>query len=317
MVARASLILGLGAALSLAGACDPPQGDDDTAVPDDDDTGIPADDDTTGQQDDDDTTTPPAPCFPEPPVTPSCPPPVDRPEDDYYDDIDSGSATLKSDLHPLISAFDSVGFDGLWDAFADTDRDASGHVWDIYSDVPGGTDPYSYSFDDQCGQYDGEGDCYNREHSWPSSWSNEDSQLRSDLFHVYPTDGYVNCRRDNLPYGVVDDVDWESLNGSRKGRCEHEGHQIDVFEPIDAYKGDLARTYFYVSVAYTGSGWSSNEMVQGSRIGAEAEAMLRQWHADDPVSDKEIERNDAVFDLQGNRSPFVDHPEWVCEIDDF
>ena len=325
MLSRAYLVIGVGAALSLAPACDPPQGDDDTLPSDDDDsTGQPdddddtgADDDTTGQPDDDDTEAPPAPCFPEPPTEPDCPSPVERPEDEYYDDIDPGSATLKSDLHSLISDLDSVGYEGLWDAFSYTDRDASGHVWDIYSDIPEGTAPYSYSFDDQCGQYDGEGDCFNREHSWPSSWANEDSKLRSDLFHVYPTDGYVNCLRDNLPYGVVDEIDWQSLNGSRKGTCEHDGQPTTAFEPIDAYKGDLARTYFYVAVAYAGSGWSSNEMVDGARIGAEAEAMLRQWHADDPVSDKEIERNDAIFDLQDNRNPFIDHPDWVCEIDDF
>ena len=121
MLSRAYLVIGVGAALSLAPACDPPQGDDDTLPSDDDDsTGQPdddddtgADDDTTGQPDDDDTEAPPAPCFPEPPTEPDCPSPVERPEDEYYDDIDPGSATLKSDLHSLISDLDSVGYEGL------------------------------------------------------------------------------------------------------------------------------------------------------------------------------------------------------------
>jgi len=256
-------------------------------------------------------------CFPS--GQPKCPPTPagGRPEDDYYDDIDPQSAYFKNDLRQLIRDPDTIGYDSLFHAFEDTDRDASGRVWDIYSDVPGGSDPYTYDFDDNCGQYDGEGDCYNREHSWPQSWSNEDSTMKADLFHVYPTDGYVNNRRGNYPFGVVGEVDWESDNGSLLGDCEHEGQTLRVFEPIDEYKGDLARTYFYVSVAYSGGGWSGNEMVQGSSINSEAEAMLRQWHEDDPVSAKELDRNDAVQDQQDNRNPFIDHPEWVCLIDDF
>jgi endonuclease I len=90
-----------------------------------------------------------------------------------------------------------------------------------------------------------------------------------------------------------------------------------VFEPIDEYKGDLARTYFYVSVAYMGASWSSNQMVSGAKLNADAEAMLRAWHAADPVSSKETARNAAVEDVQGNRNPFIDHPEWVELITDF
>jgi endonuclease I len=293
---------------------DDDMGDDDTVAPDDDDTGG-LDDDDTGPGDDD-TTPPPQQCFPA--GQPVCPPASDtRPEDDYYDDIDSQSPYLANDLYQLIRDPNTIGYDSLWHAFEDTDADAAGNVWDIYSDVPGGNDPYTYDFNDQCGQYGGEGDCYNREHSWPSSWSNEDSTMKSDLFHVYPTDGYVNNRRSNWPLGVVGDVDWAAANGSLLGECEHQGQTQTVFEPIDEYKGDLARTYFYVSVAYTGNGWSSNIMVQGASLTDAAEAMLRQWHEDDPVSAKEIDRNDEVQDRQGNRNPFIDHPEWVCLIDDF
>jgi len=296
--------------------------DDDTADDDaaDDDT---AGDDDTGDDDtgDDDTEDPLAECFPaswpSPPPAPAPLPALSAAARGYYDDIDPDSPSLKSDLHALIDDPDTLGYDSLWDAFRDTDDDGSGRVWDIYSDNPGGSDPYSYSFNDECGQYDGEGDCYNREHSWPSSWSHEDSRMKADLFHVYPTDGYVNNRRDNDPYGVVGDVDWESQNGSLLGDCQYGSQTIRVFEPIDEYKGDLARTYFYVAVAYMGSSWDSNEMVDGPRIRPEAEAMLRAWHAADPVSSKETARNEAVQDIQDNRNPFIDHPEWVALIDDF
>jgi len=319
--------MGLAALLANGSACRPPLSDDDDSSgdddsSDDDDTG---DDDTgdddTGDDDtgDDDTGPGLAACFPELWPAAYAAPAPDLPAEarGYYDDIDPDSANLKSELHQLISQMDTVGYDSLWDAFEETDDDGTGHVWDIYSDVPGGSDPYSYWFNDECGQYDSEGDCYNREHSWPTSWTNEDGRMKSDLFHVYPTDGYVNNRRDNHPFGVVDDVYWESENGSLLGDCLHGSQTVRVFEPIEAYKGDLARTYFYVAVAYMGSSWSSNEMVSGARIDGDAEEMLRAWHAADPVSSKETARNHAVYSLQDNRNPFIDHPEWVDRIPDF
>ena len=293
-----------------SGADDDDAGDDDVA--DDDDVG---DDDDIG--DDDDTVAPPAPCFPQPVDTPECPPGPAPDDDGYFDGIDPGSQSLKQNLHNLISNFDRVSYDDLWDVFPYTDDDGSGHVWDMYSDNPGGSDPYSYDFDDACGQYGEEGDCYNREHTWPTDWNDSDTDMKSDLNHVFPTDGYVNGRRGNLPFGIVDDVDWQSLNGSLRGECDHDGSDLDVFEPIDEYKGDLARVYFYVAVAYAGSSWSSNEMVTNASINDDAEAMLRQWHEADPVSDKERDRNAAVYWLQENRNPFIDYPEWVCLIEDF
>ena len=308
----------------LAGGC--PAGDDDDAVGDDDSAGdddtVGDDDDTAGDDDDtagddDDTAPPPAECFPAPPDQPGCTPGPAPDDDGYFDGIDPGSATLKQDLQQLISDIDRVSYDDLWDVFPYTDDDGTGHVWDIYSDNPGGADPYSYDFGDTCGQYGEEGDCFNREHTWPQDWTDSDPQMKSDLHHVYPTDGYVNGRRGSLPFGIVDDMDWQSLNGSLRGDCHHEGHEISVFEPIDEYKGDLARTYFYVAVAYAGSSWSSNEMVSGASINPAAEQMLRQWHEDDPVSDKERERNSAVEARQENRNPFIDYPEWVCLIEDF
>ena len=319
------LALGLLVLLAAGPGCRPPEpdDDDDDDSADDDDSSDDDDvaDDDTGDDDtgDDDTGPGMDVCFPAtwPATYPAPAPDLPAEARGYYDDIDPEAANLKSDLHQLISQMDTVGYDSLWDAFEDTDDDGSGRVWDIYSDNPGGSDPYSYWFNDECGQYDSEGDCYNREHSWPTSWTGEDGRMKSDLFHVYPTDGYVNNRRDNHPYGVVDDVHWESENGSLLGDCLHGSQTVRVFEPIDAYKGDLARTYFYVAVAYMGSSWSSNEMVSGARIDADAEAMLRAWHASDPVSGKETSRNQAVYSLQDNRNPFIDHPEWVDLITDF
>ncbi len=122
----------------------------------------------------------------------------------------------------------------------------------MYSDNPGGTVPYTYNLTDadQCGNYGGEGDCYNREHSWPKSWSDEDAPMYSDLFHLYPTDGYVNGRRSNYPFGDVGSASWTSMNGSKVGSCSYPGYSGTVFEPIYEYKGDFARSYFYMTVRY-------------------------------------------------------------------
>ncbi|MBC8399937.1 MAG: endonuclease, partial [Candidatus Marinimicrobia bacterium] len=123
----------------------------------------------------------------------------------YYNSAEGLIETaLQQALHDIIDNHTSVSYTSLWTHFQSTDRKSNGKVWDMYSDIPGGTPPYEYTFvSDQCGNYSAEGDCYNREHSWPKSWFNENSPMNTDLFHLYPTDGYVNGRRGNYPYGEV------------------------------------------------------------------------------------------------------------------
>lgn len=231
----------------------------------------------------------------------------------YYDGIDPASGDLLDELHDLVSDVDYEAYDDLWAAFPLTDVRDDGTIWDIYSD-------YAWvPLDDQCGSYGGEGDCYNREHTWPQSWSSNDASLKRDLHQVFPTDGYVNGVRGNLVYGEVDRVDYTSSNGSTAGWCDVGDDHVEAFEPADDYKGDLARVYFYVATRFAGEdgGWLDNEMVTGALIAPEAEILLRRWAAEDRVSEKEIARNEAVFAWQGNRNPFVDHPEWVCAVADF
>ena len=105
---------------------------------------------------------------------------------------------LKVALHNIVKGHTQVSYSNLWSAFWSTDYKGNGVVWDMYSDKPNGNPPYIYHLgQDQCGQYDSEGDCYNREHSWPSSWFNDQSIPRSDLHHIFPVDGYVNNKRGN------------------------------------------------------------------------------------------------------------------------
>ncbi len=236
----------------------------------------------------------------------------------YYDDAQGKyGQELREALHNIINTNVTViTYNQLWDAYPRTDKKPNGKVWDIYSDIPNGTPPYEFTFiTDQCGNYSGEGDCYNREHTVPASWFNDASPMYSDLFHVLPTDGYVNNRRSNYPYGKVGNASWTSLNGSKLGSSATSGYSGTVFEPIDSFKGDIARIYFYMSTRYMDkiANWDGASF-QNSDLSSWAKNLFLQWHQLDPVSSKERKRNDSVYVIQHNRNPFVDHPEWVNDI---
>jgi len=243
----------------------------------------------------------------------------------YYNSATGLSgAALKTALYNTISNHTALSYNGLWSAFQSTDKKANGKVWDMYSDIPGGTPPYEFTFvTDQCGTYNAEGQCFNREHSWPSSWFNDAAPMYTDLFHLIPADGYVNNRRGNDIIAEVGTASWTSMNGSKVGSCSTPGFSGTVFEPIDGYKGDFARSYMYMVTRYQNLvvGWSSIATVSSILNGTTFPAfeswfitMLGQWSIDDPVSQKEIDRNDAVYTLQGNRNPFIDHPEYIYSI---
>lgn len=237
----------------------------------------------------------------------------------YYNGTEglAGNA-LKSALHNIIKNDDHPSYGGLWNAYYQTDkRPGTNYVWDIYSDVPNGTPPYQFVLgSDQCGSYNGEGDCYNREHLWAQSWTNNDGTEKTDLHHVYPTDGWVNNKRDNYAFGEVGNASWTSQNGSKLGPNTVSGYNGTVFEPIDEYKGDIARALMYVSVRYytEDSSWGTSDMTNKSIIKDWAIAMLLRWHEEDPVSQKEIDRNNAAYNIQKNRNPFVDYPEFAEKI---
>ncbi len=239
--------------------------------------------------------------------------------DGYYDNAAGleGQA-LRAALHDIIDDHDELNYANLYDILDQTDEKSNGKVWDMYSDVPGGTPPYEYTFfDDECGNYSGEGSCYNKEHSWPKSWfGGKVYPMYSDLFHIVPTDGYVNGMRSNYPFGEVGNVMWESLNGSKKGDNTYPGYSGIVFEPIDEYKGDFARGYFYMSTRYFNedNGWPGSGAVDGAELKTWTINMLLEWHYADPLSQKEIDRCNAIYNLQNNRNPFIDHPLYVSYI---
>lgn len=246
----------------------------------------------------------------------------------YYDGTAglTGSA-LKTKLSSIITnGHQDHGYDGLWTAYYTTDRDKyyekDNTLLDMYSEKPASTDSYSFTLgSNQCGiggSYNSEGDCYNREHTIPQSSFNDASPMRNDLQHVLPTDGYVNNRRGTLAYGTVSSATWTSTNGSKIGPSSVANYSGTVFEPIDEFKGDFARIILYFATRYETqlSGFDFPMLGKSKFPGIESWAlpMLLQWNQNDPVSQKERDRNDAAYAYQGNRNPFIDHSNWVNDI---
>lgn len=145
----------------------------------------------------------------------------------YYNSASglSGSA-LKTSLYNIIKNHTVISYTpGVWNAFGATDIKSGTTIWDMYTDIPSGTPVYTYTYStDQCGTYANEGDCYNREHSFPKSYFGDVSPMNTDLFHIYATDGKVNGMRSNYPYGVVSTPTYTSSNGSKLGNCTYPGY---------------------------------------------------------------------------------------------
>ena len=236
----------------------------------------------------------------------------------YYDSaIGLKGWALHLALHDIIKGHTSVSYAGALTAFGTTDLKPNGKIWDVYSDIPGGTPPYEYAFGGT-GQGGSEGLGYNREHSFPQSWFGGVSPTYSDLWVLYPTDSYVNGMRSNYSYGNVAVASSTSLNGSKLGTSASAGYSGTVFEPIDAYKGDLARSQFYVSTRYVNedAGWPGSASASHGQQLPWAATQYMQWCLNDPPSWKERLRNGAIYVIQHNRNPFVDHPEFVAAIYD-
>ena len=233
----------------------------------------------------------------------------------YYSTAEGKCGTaLLTALKNKVNPHTSVSYAKLWTSFKTTDTYPNGKIWDMYS-----SKQFTYSTD-QCGNYTRVGDCYNREHSFPKSWFKEATPMYTDLFHVIPTDGFVNNQRGNNPFGVCANGTYVSPNGSVKargklGKSTYAGYTGTVWEPDDEFKGDFARSYFYMVTAYNDkvSGWSS-PMLSGSGFSSWALSMLLQWNELDPVSQKELDRQEAVYAIQKNRNPFIDHPELAAHI---
>lgn len=231
----------------------------------------------------------------------------------YYTSAQGKSdQALKTALHKIIKGHTKRSYDNLWTDFKKTDCNGT-IIIDRYSNSQ-----YTWQTN-QCGNYNGVGDCYNREHSIPNSWwgGSDSDTAYTDLHHLFPVDGWVNNERGNYPFG--DCANGTAKGTGKRGTCTFSGYSGTVFEVADEYKGDFARVYFYFATRYmmrmstytTGTG--SVVFTSSSYLGLTTWAInqLLEWHRNDPVSTLETTRNDAVYSIQHNRNPFVDYPELV------
>ncbi|WP_159799458.1 endonuclease [Flavobacterium sp. MK4S-17] len=247
----------------------------------------------------------------------------------YYNGATGTGYQLKTQLYNIIKGHNTKSYDALYTCYQTSDRDYfyenDGTILDMYSEKPNGPESYTFSAtgsSDRCGNYQSEGDCYNREHLMPQSVFNENSPMVSDAHHIVPTDGKVNGMRSNHPFGRVGNANWTSTNGSKRGSNLNSGYSAGysgtVFEPIDEFKGDIARCLLYFATRYENkiANWN-HAMLNGTSNQVFSDwflEVLLTWHNMDPVSPKEIARNNAVYNFQGNRNPYIDHPEYVQQI---
>ncbi|MBQ8939283.1 MAG: endonuclease [Paludibacteraceae bacterium] len=249
----------------------------------------------------------------------------------YYSAVDgkSGSNLWSAVSSVTNKGYSSIGYSGLYSAYLKTDvypADSvgkAGKIWDMYGEC-------GFSSGDKCGSYSGVCDCYNREHSIPQSWwGGGTGGIGNDIFHVLPTDGKINGVRSNYEYGEVNGgTNW---NGNKYGSAgswatdkktiataanESVNGSGNVFEPKNQYKGDWARGILGVLVKWQQSNLTtSNNFFSGTYTASgyygltkKAVVLLMKWHREDPVSQKEIDRNNGIQQTQGNRNPFIDYP---------
>lgn len=269
----------------------------------------------------------------------------------YYDSIpettiNAGGTTLLSALNKLIKPSSAFGYANIWTFNEEHDQYPSdydgkdpltgnsypttentlkrGKMWDVYSDT-------NWSGSQRGGNVSSNvGVTYNREHSMPKSWfgGSTSNQPGTDPHHLYNTDGKVNGVRSNYPYGEVVHVETNCYTMTHGavgfGKLGTNSNGDKVFEPDDAYKGDLARSQMYMATAYYD--WNLNQESRNSgkcfsysggvsTMKSYYINLLTKWSAEDPVSQKELNRNNAIFDSsQKNRNPFIDHPTWANKI---
>ena len=197
-----------------------------------------------------------------------------------------------------------------WTVFPESDvREINGYScwWDMYS-----------SFNMRIA--DGH-NALNIEHSVPNSWWGKiKNAAYKDLHHLNPSNAEANGKKSNNPLGETGTVSW--TNGVVKIGTPKEGlggSSKSVFEPDDLYKGDFARAYFYIFATYDDIPWSDSygfmyDLSSNLTLQPWAYEMLLSWSASDPVSYKELNRNDVIYKYQQNRNPFIDCPELAEHI---
>lgn len=244
----------------------------------------------------------------------------------YYEALNGKTgAVLKTALHEIICQDTTQylnygsGNGRTWQGFYSTDRNESNNsIVDMYS-----SEVVYFPADYVVSGYKGFGSAVQIEHSVPKSWWKCDIKhpdcAAKDLNHLYPANGSMNASKNNNPLGVVSGKITKDNGVSKVGMATYDDYTGNVFEPANEYKGDFARSYFYVATAYEHytNKWDTSlagNMMQANTyptLKSWAVNLLLQWHRQDPVSERERTRTDKVFDIQKNRNPFIDFPELV------
>lgn len=246
----------------------------------------------------------------------------------YYNTATGTGYTLKTQLYNIINGHTDQGYGGLYTTYQTSDKDFfyenNGTLLDMYTENPTGSEcEFTYGVNQDDGTL-GTAECqrYNREHLIPQSVFGSATPMYSDAHFVVPSDKYVNAQRGDLPFGRVNVASNTYTNGTKKGSNLNSGYSAGysgtVFEPIDEFKGDIARMLLYFAVRYENqvASWSfpmfngtSNQVFTSNAIN-----VLLTWHNNDPVSVREVSRNNAIYNRQNNRNPFIDHPEYAMSI---
>lgn len=225
----------------------------------------------------------------------------------YYSKLDGKKKEeLKDAVFQTVRPHTVVTYNSLFpQQFPHTDvypelYDGKQRWWEMYSDM------VFYVMDGSRGM--------NREHSFPKSWwGGEVNEAYTDLNHLYPAESAANMAKSNYPLGEVQTAKFD--NGVTTVGYPYSGQgggAGQVFEPADEYKGDFARTYFYMATTYQDYTWKWTYMVSDGAyptLKPWAYNLLLDWARRDPVSQKELDRNEAVYMIQGNRNPYIDFPE--------
>lgn len=223
----------------------------------------------------------------------------------YYDNADRKSkADLKTSLYGIISKHVVLSYSALWDAYEITDV------------VEGTKDQVYDMFSLETTIYSSRGSEINREHVVPKSWWGGGSNYNSysDLFNVIPSDSRANSAKSNYPLGVITGKVTYDNGRTRVGKADQSGGAPYVFEPADEFKGDFARIYMYVATCYQNISWEEKYYAFEAGVNDYPSfkswiiPTLLKWHRQDPVSEREIKRQEAVYGIQKNRNPFIDYP---------
>ncbi|WP_294178550.1 endonuclease [uncultured Coprobacter sp.] len=230
----------------------------------------------------------------------------------YYQAHGKTGAELKTALHNIIKEASMLkygsGEGATWEGFFYTDQNPDGSVFDMYSNEV----RYFNGFNGIDGMH--------IEHSLPNSWwGGIKNNAYKDLYHLYPADATMNMSKSNNPLGEVSGTPIRDNGLSKMGKNGFGNtYTGNCFEPADIYKGDFARSYFYIATAYEdyASLWNSPMMQNNTWPVWQSWALqlLMEWNENDLKSYREEERAEAVYKIQGNRNPFIDYPDLVDYI---